>query len=81
MFTTAFKPGILVEFHESQTHRMDERTDHTQSEVNRMTDKQDQEHGYEFYDNWQSIRELKCQSIEHSSQDTSRQTNRKQSDI
>ena len=50
-FSTAFELCILIILHENKTQRVNQRTDRTETDIDRMTDQQDQQHTNRTQDN------------------------------
>lgn len=79
-FSTTLITGILEEFHECQTHGVNHCTQYIHKDIDAVTDQEDQSHDNRTCNDIVGTHTC-CQTVEHTGQDTSGQTEGKQTYI
>ena len=80
-FSTAFELCILIILHENKTQRVNQRTDRTETDIDRMTDQQDQQHTNRTQDNIHPFCHIDGQRVEYPPQNRPGQTNCEQTNV
>jgi len=81
LFSATFEFRILIIFHENKTQRVNQRTDRTETNVDRVTNQQDQQHANRTQDNIHSFRHVDGQRVEHAPQNRPGQPDCEQTDV
>ena len=80
LFTVAFEVGILEVLHEGESHGVNEGGNHTETEVDAVTEEQDDNH-HQFTHHRHIWTHLHRQLVEHGTQHTTCQSECKESDV